>query len=307
MGRLVTTVIDPNLCTGCGLCVRVCPADTIEIRDGMALVTGDHCLACGHCAAICPTGAIVVGDIDLDSLRFASFPLDRNWLAPGEYAPAELVRLMASRRSCRNYRDTPVDKEILADLVKIGATAPSGTNSQRWTFTILAQRAEVSALGNQIGLYFEKLNRWAANPLIRLLARLMGKPALADYYRRHYQSVQKSLQEWREEGRDRLFHGATAAILIGSRPGASCPAEDALLASQNILLAAHAMGLGTCLIGFAVEALARDSKCRKLLELPGDEPVYAVIALGYPLEPYQHLTGRKKPLVRFPSFAKDNR
>ena len=39
---------------------------------------------------------------------------------------------------------------------------------------------------------------------------------------------------------------------VATAPGASSPKEDALLASQNILLAAHAMGLGTCLIGFAV-------------------------------------------------------
>ena len=307
MGKPVSTVIDPNLCTGCGLCAIVCPADTIEMKDGMALVTGKHSLACGHCAAICPAGAITVGEIDPDSLRFDSFELAPDWLAPGGYATAELVRLMASRRSCRNYRQTPVEKEILADLVKIGASAPSGTNSQLWTFTVLAQRDDVTALGNQIALYFTKLNRWAANPFLRFITSLAGKPALADYYRRHYQSVQKSLQEWREEGRDRLFHGATAAILIGSQPGASCPAEDALLASQNILLAAHAMGLGSCLIGFAVEAITRDKDCRKLLRLPDDEPIYSVIALGYPREPYQRLTGRKKTLVRFPSLAGGDR
>ncbi len=302
MSQPVSTIIDADLCTGCGLCITVCPADTIELKDGKAWVTGTHSIACGHCAAICPVKAIRVGEIDPESLHFASFAMNESWLAPGEFAVADLVRLMASRRSCRNYRDKPVSKEILVDLVKIGATAPSGTNSQRWTFTILSQRAEVQALGNQIALYFEKLNGWAANPLLRFLTRLIGKPALSHYYHRHYPSVQKSLREWRADGRDRLFHGATAAIFIGSRSGASCPREDALLASQNILLAAHAMGLGTCLIGFAVEALARDPKCKKILHLPEEEPVYAVIGLGYPQEPYQRLSGRKKPVVRFPSL-----
>ena len=49
--------------------------------------------------------------------------------------------------------------------------------------------------------------------------------------------------------KDQLFHGSTAAILTGSNPGVSCPAEDAPLATQNILLAAHSIGLGSCLIG----------------------------------------------------------
>ena len=307
MANPVTTAIDSELCTGCGLCVSVCPADTMTMIGGKARVTGERCLACGHCAAICPAGAVGGGEIDPQSLRFATFRVEPGWLPPGAVGVAELVRLMASRRSCRNYRETPVHRDILADLIKIGVTAPSGTNSQRWTFTVLAERAEVNALGGRIALYFERLNRLAANPLLRLLTRMIGRPALADYHRDHYRSVRKSLREWREDGRDRLFHGATAVIVVGSRPGASCPAEDALLATQNILLGAHAMGLGTCLIGFAAAALARDERSRKLLQLPADEEVYAVIALGYPREPYQRLTGRKKPLVRFPSSPRADR
>ena len=49
--------------------------------------------------------------------------------------------------------------------------------------------------------------------------------------------------EWEQNGRDLLFHGATAVIVVASKPGGSNPKEDALLATQNILLAAHSMGL----------------------------------------------------------------
>lgn len=60
--------------------------------------------------------------------------------------------------------------------------------------------------------------------------------------------------------------------------------EDVLLATQNILLAAHSMGLGTCLIGFAVIPMIQDIRIQRLRGKPDNEKVHAVIALGHPDE-----------------------
>jgi len=88
-------------------------------------------------------------------------------------------------------------------------------------------------------------------------------------------------------------------MIIGSKPGASCPAEDALLATQNILLAAHGMGLGSCLIGFAVTAMKKDTSIQGSIGIPAEEEIHAVIALGYPDEVYQRIAGRKKVTPRY--------
>jgi nitroreductase len=74
--------------------------------------------------------------------------------------------------------------------------------------------------------------------------------------------------------------------------------EDAMLATQNILLAAHSLGLGTCLIGYAVKVIQHDPAIQRYLKIPDEEKVFAVIALGYPDETYQTLTGRKKVVPR---------
>lgn len=299
MSQAVTTVIDPELCTGCGRCIPVCPSQTISLVQGKARVTGDRSLNCGHCQAVCPEGAITVHSLDPEQSRFDTFALDPAWLPFGHYDLAGLARLMASRRSCRNYQDKPVPREMLADLIKIGLSAPSGTNSQRWSFTVLPDREKVMALAQGVGEVMRSFNRMAEKAWLRGLMRLVGKPQLDEYYREYYESVQRGLEEWDQEGIDRLFHGAPAAILVGSLPGASCPSEDALLATGQMLLAAHAMGLGTCLVGYVVEVLKNKPALGHGLGLRQDEKIYAVIALGWPREKYERLTGRRAPTLRW--------
>ena len=80
--------------------------------------------------------------------------------------------------------------------------------------------------------------------------------------------------------------------------------EDGLLASQNIMLAAHSLGLGTCMIGFAVEAIKRDKNIVKLLDIPDDESIFAFIAVGYPAEQYEKATYRKKIKPRYPTLLR---
>lgn len=299
LDRAVSTVIEADKCIGCGLCVKVCPSETISMQGDKAVVTGDRSLSCGHCAAVCPVDAITVHAIDPDVSSFVTFDADNRWLPHGEYNTAQLVRLMASRRSCRNFKDKPVDRALLEDLVKIAATAPSGTNSQMWTFTILPTRESVIALGDQVAAFFKGVNKLAEKGWLRNGLWLIGKSELSDYYRDYHQSVSEALTERESGGRDSLFHGATAAVVVGSRPEGSTLKEDALLAAQNMLLAAHGMGLGTCLIGFAVIPMIKDVRVKRFLGIPDSEKVHAVIALGYPDEKYQKVAGRKKYVQRY--------
>ena len=137
---------------------------------------------------------------------------------------------------------------------------------------------------------------------LRLLSRFFAGDGLGKYYRRYYETVREGLLLWKQEEKDTLFHGATAAILVGGKEAASSPMEDSLLATQNIMLAAHSLGLGSCMIGFAVEAIKRDRNIRQLLDIPDDESIYSVIALGYPAERYERAALRKKIIPRFPAL-----
>ena len=53
-------VVDESLCTGCGVCLDVCPVDAIVLLNDVATVS-DDCTACGACVAECPNNALAMG------------------------------------------------------------------------------------------------------------------------------------------------------------------------------------------------------------------------------------------------------
>jgi nitroreductase/NAD-dependent dihydropyrimidine dehydrogenase PreA subunit len=299
MEDLTKPRLDTDRCTGCGLCIDVCPSDVLALENGTITLSREGCFGCDHCAAVCPAGAITIDSVSTENLALATVETGGRWLPFGEFDTALLVRLLYSRRSCRSFTEEPIEQAVLEDLARIGTMAPSGTNSQRWSFTIVPGRQALLGFGHRIGRFYERLNRLAANPAARLVSRLFMQDRLGHYYRRYHAQVEDAMLQFSQAGRDKLFHGATAAILVGTEPGASCPREDALLAAQNIALAAHTMGIGTCLIGFAVEAMRRDRSIQRSLGIPGTEDIHAVIALGKPAVTYLRPAGRKPAKIRY--------
>jgi ferredoxin len=128
-------------------------------EDGKAVVRGTESLGCDHCAAACPVDAIRVAAVDPPVL-FQHFHADTRWLPHGRFDTATLVNLMGSRRSCRNFSGRPVDRAMLEDLVKVGITAPSGSNCQPWTFTILPDRKAIDRLGSPGGCFLQEPTAW---------------------------------------------------------------------------------------------------------------------------------------------------
>ncbi|MBN2529021.1 MAG: nitroreductase family protein [Deltaproteobacteria bacterium] len=288
MGYDIKTTIETDKCTGCGKCVAVCPYDALQVIDGKARVTGDKSMHCGQCVAVCPENAVRVTDLVVPTLK-GTYPNEA----------AALFESVMHRRSCRDYRRDELSATEFEDLITFGQWAPSGTNAQKWQFTVIPSRAAMERYAEAISGFFRKLNRQAENPMLRLLSKLFMKDVLGNYYARYYGQVADSLNRWDEKREDLLFHGATGAIVISMKPGAFCAHDDALMAAQNICLGAHSMGIGSCLIGFAVEAMKRDPKIAQTIGIPGDETVFAVIALGRPKFEYPHPSGRFPVSARY--------
>ena len=54
-------VVDERLCTGCGRCVLVCPADCLAMDRGLPwLPRPADCISCGACVYLCPPLALAL-------------------------------------------------------------------------------------------------------------------------------------------------------------------------------------------------------------------------------------------------------
>ncbi|TFF87231.1 MAG: 4Fe-4S dicluster domain-containing protein, partial [Promethearchaeota archaeon] len=63
--------IDPELCTGCGICVDICPMEAIKLRNDVSSVKKKRCIGCGNCVVKCPVDAI---NLKKKEREFIPFP-----------------------------------------------------------------------------------------------------------------------------------------------------------------------------------------------------------------------------------------
>ena len=52
--------VDTEKCTGCGICVDVCPVEAIKLENDKAKIDNDTCMDCGACIGECPNDALSV-------------------------------------------------------------------------------------------------------------------------------------------------------------------------------------------------------------------------------------------------------
>ncbi len=290
-------IIDHDRCTLCRRCIDICPQRILVLERNAVTTAEKECMLCSHCYAVCRYGAIRFDPDVLTGISMRSFSYKERMIAPGAFKPSDLVNFFRSRRSVRKFRQEPVDAAVISDLIEFAVTAPSGSNCQTWEFLAVNGREKVWDLALEIRKFFVRLNRLAKNPVIRYLSVPFAGTALIRYNNEHIESVEMGLKE-AEEGRDILFHGAPALILVHGKPEGSTPLEDAQYASYNSTLLAHALGLGTCYIGYAVESINRSSSIKRYLGIPSGNRIHAVLAAGYPDVTFDRLALRKKYACR---------
>jgi nitroreductase len=163
----------------------------------------------------------------------------------------DLFEAIKTRRSVRKFSEKPVEEEKLAAVLEAVRMAPSWANGQCWRMvvvkdkTVQQQLSEVSYVES-----FFAPKGYKSNP---------SRKALAE---------------------------APLVIVLCADPSQSGVLweqnyylVDSGIASQNLMLAARAQGLGTVFVGIYDE-----EKVKQLLNIPASIRVVGLFPLGYPLE-----------------------
>ncbi len=132
----ITSRIDAELCSKCGLCAAVCPYGAIVWKKGeVAQVIEAACAGCGSCGATCAFGAITMRHFTDDQIMaqtraiLADDPQDKvfgfacNWCsyAGGDMAGISRIQYPASNRMVRTMCSARVSEEMVLEAFRCGA------------------------------------------------------------------------------------------------------------------------------------------------------------------------------------------
>ena len=326
-------ILDEEKCNGCGRCVKTCPIQLLVLVDKKARNNERYdsfrCITCQNCAASCPNDAITInGDYRVADGYWKNSDIydeTKSWPNPFpeksdmkfedyENELTETERIIFKRRSIRLYKKKQVPKELVNRVIEAGRYAPSAGNNQPWKFIVIQDRGVIEEI-NQRCKKFLKLVMMASMPMEWIEKKVPGnKNAKLKWWQK---LIVQSLVRFRkypgeidprarggmntvvsDPDYDVFFGAPTLIIILADKRGIGSYELDTGICGQNMVLAAHAMGLGTCYIGL-IDGLQFYKKFQKQLGIEEPFEIVTSFTLGYPKGQIDNVVKREKARVNW--------
>lgn len=180
--------------------------------------------------------------------------------------PLSALDAIFTRRSVRAFTNEKLDESTLRSLLDAAVQAPTAMHTEPWAFVVI-QDAEILKRYSDLAKA-----SWAKESIKYRDLHPPGDPAIGSQFADRLAHPDFS-----------IFYDATTLIVICGRSAGPFVTADCWLAAENLMLAACAMGLGTCCIGSALPALSTP-EARAELGIPDQVTVVAPIIVGVPGE-----------------------
>lgn len=171
----------------------------------------------------------------------------------------ETIKVLQQRTSLRVFTDQPIEQSIKDLLFDCAMKAPTAGNQMLYTMLDITDQT----LKEQLAISCDHQDFIAKAPLVVVF--IADHQKWFDYYRLN------DVKGFCTEKVDRVFEAPQESDLL-------LAIEDAMIAAQNMVIAAESLGIGSCYIGDIVENY---EDIRDLLKLPEWGFVIGMLVLGY--------------------------
>lgn len=189
----------------------------------------------------------------------------------------DVFETMLRRRSIRRYESRQIEEGALQQILQAGLYAPSAGGRQGVIFAVCQEQEVNERLG--------KIKRANSHPHMAAGNSYVSReqPSIAD-----------------DPRLTNAFYDAPTVITLFAPKNFLFSAEDCALAAENMMLAADALGIGSCYIGQGWVAFADPygQEILKQWEIPSDHYAVMQLLLGYPREGDKHPTAKPRKAGR---------
>jgi nitroreductase/NAD-dependent dihydropyrimidine dehydrogenase PreA subunit len=290
--------INGETCQGCGTCAAICPRYIPEMKEEgerkVARIQREReelCLTCGQCVSVCRSDSIRVQGFDPEGFSPVK-PVDLN----GD----QLMSLIRHRRSVRRYKNRPVPREVLDQIVEAASLAPTGNGRQSVGLIIIDDPEKLKELSRRAFDFYEKADGMLKNPIARFFMKRKAGERMFGTLRDFVMPGMRWYIRWYREGRsDEIRRDCPALMLFNSSIKEPRADENCLLAATFAMLMAEALGVGNCYNGLLGPAINRVDSNREFVGLGPGREVFASLGLGYGKYKYRKSIPRKLEEVRY--------
>jgi nitroreductase len=171
--------------------------------------------------------------------------------------PMTVMDAIYHRRSTRSYTPQRLEQDTIRGLLAAAVRAPTAMHEEPWAFLITQDTAQLKRLSGRIKQEFR-----------------------AETHRAHFDQGGHAFEVFSAPDFN-VFYNSTTLIVICAKPMGPFVSADCWLAAENLMLAACAMGLGTCVIGSAISTL-NVPEVKAELGIPPDHSAIAPLIVGVP-------------------------
>jgi nitroreductase len=192
----------------------------------------------------------------------------------------ELTEGLKTRQTIRAFLDKDVPRELITELLAEAHQAPSSSNQQPWNFCVVTGEPLATLREKLLQAHSESRTPYDPSKGKTIPAQYVDRTRkLFKGLRPFLQKLGENNRAFIETGSLRLYDAPVAILITIHTSFPRGRLMDLGMAAQNLMLAAHGRGLGTCAIGLA---LLYDGIIRTELSIAPEFDIALLIALGYP-------------------------